>query len=77
MLYKEYAVMSDETIDHEEEHAQPQRRTCPKCGSHDVRRSRSEGVVGMFFQMFGRWPFRCRSCRSKFYKYSPKPAARD
>jgi predicted RNA-binding Zn-ribbon protein involved in translation (DUF1610 family) len=47
--------------------------SCPKCGSTDVRRAKSEGVVVMFFQIFGRFPFRCRSCRVRFYRYAPPP----
>jgi hypothetical protein len=48
------------------------RLICPKCGSTDIRRSRSEGLVGFFFSMLGRWPFRCRSCRRKFYHAPPQ-----
>lgn len=47
---------------------------CPKCGSTDVRRSRSEGIVAFLFSMFGRWPYRCRSCRVKFYHVPPEEA---
>src|SRR5580658_1959490 len=46
---------------------------CPKCGSTDVRRSRGEGVVALFFAIFGRMPFRCRSCRVKFYRSAEPP----
>jgi hypothetical protein len=53
----------------------PERRlTCPKCGSTDVRRSRSAGVVAFLFAVFGRWPFRCRSCRTRFFRYATRPA---
>jgi uncharacterized protein with PIN domain len=44
-----------------------ERLKCPKCGSPDIRRSHSEGVVPAVLRMVGRWPFRCRSCRSRFY----------
>ena len=44
--------------------------SCPKCGSHDVRRSKGEGVWAALIHMVGRWPFRCRSCRSRFYKFA-------
>jgi hypothetical protein len=50
--------------------------SCPKCGSHDVRRSKSEGLWATLLQVIGRWPFRCRSCRSRFYRFAP-PAERD
>jgi predicted RNA-binding Zn-ribbon protein involved in translation (DUF1610 family) len=49
------------------------RLKCPKCGSADVRRARSEGVLPSLLQMFGRWPFRCRSCRGRFFRYAPPP----
>ena len=70
----------DHEQDHEQEHehqeSEPGRMSCPKCGSHDVRRSKGEGLGAALFQMFGRWPFRCRSCRSRFYKFAP-PLDRD
>ena len=49
------------------------RHGCPKCGSADVRRARSEGFAAAFLQMFGRWPFRCRSCRARFFRSAPPP----
>jgi len=49
------------------------RMSCPKCGSTDVRRSKVEGVVGALARMFGRWPFRCRSCRVRFYRSAEPP----
>jgi predicted RNA-binding Zn-ribbon protein involved in translation (DUF1610 family) len=54
-------------------HTEPdkQRMSCPKCGSADVRRSQNEGFYAYFHSLFGRQPFRCRSCRTKFYKYAP------
>jgi DNA-directed RNA polymerase subunit RPC12/RpoP len=40
---------------------------CPKCGSRDVRRSAGgrsfDGLIGFF----GLTPFRCRSCRGRFF----------
>jgi len=47
------------------------RLACPKCGSADVRRSHSEGVLAGVLRILGRWPFRCRSCRSRFFHPSP------
>jgi ribosomal protein L37AE/L43A len=47
--------------------------SCPKCGSQDVRRSSSEGVGAALLRVFGRWPFRCRSCRARFYRAAPPP----
>jgi len=43
---------------------------CPKCGSTDIRRSRSDSFVGYFISIFGRHPYRCRSCRVKFYRHA-------
>ena len=48
-----------------------QRLHCPKCGSPDVRRSHTEGFGAAVLRIFGRWPFRCRSCRSRFYHPTP------
>jgi hypothetical protein len=51
----------------------PETLFCPKCGSTDVRRSRGEGLTAFFFALFGRMPFRCRSCRTKFYRPAEPP----
>jgi transposase-like protein len=51
----------------------PETLFCPKCGSTDVRRSRGEGLRAFLFAIFGRMPFRCRSCRSKFYRQADAP----
>ena len=50
---------------------------CPKCGSHDIRPSRVDGFVDSLLRALGRFPFRCRSCRSKFHKASLGPPAED
>jgi hypothetical protein len=52
-----------EDVSHE-----PQKMTCPKCGSIDIRPSRKSNFFGYFLVMMGRQPFRCRSCRVKFYR---------
>jgi hypothetical protein len=67
-------MASDEQFE-AEEHERPAvaRHGCPKCGSLDVRRARSEGFIAAFLQMFGRWPFRCRSCRSRFFRSATPP----
>ena len=49
---------------------------CPKCGSTDVRRSKSEGLWAAVQRMVGRWPFRCRSCRVRFYLSADAPEDR-
>jgi hypothetical protein len=38
-----------------------------------VRRSKNDGALAAFFRVFGRWPFRCRSCRSRFYRQAEAP----
>ena len=47
--------------------------SCPKCGSTDVRRAKSEGTMSAILRIFGRWPFRCRSCRRRFYLPADAP----
>ncbi|HEV2202139.1 MAG TPA: hypothetical protein VGR73_20150 [Bryobacteraceae bacterium] len=47
--------------------------SCPKCGSHDVRRSKAEGFWAAIQRTFGRWPFRCRSCRARFFRLAEPP----
>lgn len=46
---------------------------CPKCGSSDIRRSKSDGFYAVLQRVFGRWPFRCRSCRVRFYRSADAP----
>lgn len=46
---------------------------CPKCGSSDIRRSKSDGFYAVIQRVFGRWPFRCRSCRQRFYRSAEAP----
>jgi Zn finger protein HypA/HybF involved in hydrogenase expression len=59
---------NDEQLAPEEE-----RPSCPKCGSQDVRRSHGEGLMPALLRILGRWPFRCRSCRARFYRSAPPP----
>ena len=55
----------------------PEGLKCPKCESVDVRRSKPEGLLGTLFSMLGRYPFRCRSCRVKFYRGDHPPQERE
>jgi predicted RNA-binding Zn-ribbon protein involved in translation (DUF1610 family) len=50
---------------------------CPKCGSTDIRRSKSDGFYAVIQRVFGRWPFRCRSCRQRFYRSADAPLDMD
>jgi len=57
----------------EEQGATASALSCPKCGSHDVRRSKSDGFYAVLQRTLGRWPFRCRSCRARFYRTAEPP----
>ena len=43
--------------------------SCPSCGGHDVRRSRARGLLDDVMSNFRRFPFRCRACSRRFYRY--------
>jgi predicted RNA-binding Zn-ribbon protein involved in translation (DUF1610 family) len=45
--------------------------TCPKCGSSDIRASRSTRWSDVFHRVRGREAFRCRNCRQHFYASKP------
>lgn len=42
---------------------------CPKCTSTNVRRAYRTGIWEEFLRLFFIAPFRCRSCRHKFYRF--------
>jgi hypothetical protein len=42
---------------------------CPNCTSTDVRRANRTGMFESFLRLFFIAPFRCRSCRHKFYRF--------
>ena len=42
---------------------------CPKCTSVNVRRTNRSGMWEEFLRLFFIAPFRCRSCRHKFYRF--------
>ena len=44
---------------------------CPKCGSIDIRVSHSERMLDFLLKTFSRAPYRCRSCRKRFYLRPP------
>jgi transposase-like protein len=72
VLLAPHSTMSSE--ERESLHRPP---TCPKCGSNDIRRSKSDGFYAAVQRAFGRWPFRCRSCRARFYRASNPPMDMD
>jgi hypothetical protein len=43
--------------------------SCPSCGGYDVRRSRTQGLLDDIMSNFHRFPFRCRACARRFYRY--------
>ena len=65
--------MSKRPLELEDDDSRPDEFACPKCGSSDIRRSKSEGPLAALQRVFGRWPFRCRSCRVRFYRPSEPP----
>jgi hypothetical protein len=48
-----------------------QKLFCPNCGSVDVRMSQSHRTLDSLLQSFSLRPYRCRSCRKRFYKRAP------
>lgn len=42
---------------------------CPHCTSTDIRRANRKGLFEGFLRLFFIAPFRCRSCRRKFYRF--------
>ena len=61
------------TLEDEPEHE----RACPRCGSLDVRLSRRSGVRAHFLAMFLLHPYRCRSCRKRFFATAGKDKITD
>ncbi len=44
---------------------------CPKCGSVDIRRSQTRRTLDFLLRTFSLCPYRCRSCRKRFYMRTP------
>lgn len=42
---------------------------CPSCTSTNIRRTSRAGLFEEFLRLFFIAPFRCRSCKHKFYKF--------
>jgi len=59
-------------IDEEEQPAEPRKPFCPKCGSTDIRGSQSHRMLDFLLKSFSRRPYRCRSCRKRFYLRRPE-----
>lgn len=65
--------MEDDLLEEDGPPVKSDKFQCPKCGSTDVRRSSREGFGATLLAIVGRWPFRCRSCRGRFFRYAPPP----
>jgi DNA-directed RNA polymerase subunit RPC12/RpoP len=52
-------------------------RTCPRCGSHDVRRSPHHSLWDDFIGRLSLSAFRCRNCRHRFYLKGQKRGAHE
>jgi rubredoxin len=51
----------------------PEKRMCPQCGSFDTFRSHRR-LIEYLLVVFK--PFRCRSCRHRFYAYQTAEPSR-
>ncbi len=49
-----------------EEGMDPDRPTCPRCGWHNTRPSRTRGILDWILRRLGFRAFRCRSCGKRF-----------
>lgn len=47
-------------------------RRCPHCGRHNVRPSFQTGVVDTAVSLVGLEPMRCRSCRTRFFRFGSR-----
>jgi hypothetical protein len=45
-------------------------RTCPRCGSDDLRRSGKRTLFDRVLRLFALKPYRCRACRVRFHRAS-------
>jgi hypothetical protein len=61
--------LADEAQRMEDYHARERRALarCANCGSPNIRRSRTEGIIDKFHRIFGRRAYRCRDCRDRFH----------
>jgi len=51
------------------------RMECPKCGSPDKRHSISVGFFDALWRALGYTPYRCRSCRARYFRRQPEKKA--
>jgi hypothetical protein len=48
-----------------------QKPFCPNCGSTDIRGSQTHHMLDFLLKSFSLKPYRCRSCRKRFYRRQP------
>lgn len=48
--------------------------SCPGCGSKDLRCSRNSGLLCSVLKRLELTPYRCRSCRKRFFRAGPAAA---
>jgi len=63
--------MSNRDEDDEQETAP--KPFCPRCGSTDIRTSKSHRKLDFLLRSFSLQPHRCRSCRKRFYMRKQAP----
>ena len=45
---------------------------CANCGKTDVRASWSTGIVDFLLAAFHHYPYRCRACKYRYYRFRRK-----
>jgi hypothetical protein len=45
-------------------------RSCPKCGSESVCRSRRHGIIERLLKTLTVVPFRCEDCSVRFFRWA-------
>ena len=58
-------------IDEDEQPVESHKPFCPKCGSTDIRGSQTHRAIDFLLKSFSLKPYRCRSCRKRFYLRKP------
>jgi quercetin dioxygenase-like cupin family protein len=47
----------------------PSGKQCPRCHSSDLRPSWPSGILDMLLRAFSCFPYRCRACRFRYYRF--------
>ena len=58
----------------DDEHEESHKPFCPRCGSTDIRVSQTQRTLDFLLKSFSLKPYRCRSCRKRFYLRKPGAA---